>query len=140
MQKYSDIHSISNLKGRYLLSRFSRDKDTAYLAIAVGQTFTDIHVIEVKKMDVGMVSLDAEALWKGLDTHGFVIVEGIYFDTDKASLKASSTPVLVEISKMLNARPALKVYVVGHTDMQGSFAHNLDLSERRAKAVVTSLL
>lgn len=140
LQKFSDIHAISNLKGRYLLSRFSQDEHTAYVAIAVGQTFTDIHVIEVKKMQKGMVTLDADALWKGIDAKGYVIVEGIYFDTDKASLRPNSNQALEQVSKLLTDRPELKVYVVGHTDMQGSFAHNLDLSKRRAKAVVNSLV
>mgnify|MGYP000529533775 CR=1 FL=1 len=139
LQKYSGIQSISNLAGRYSLSRIVHDKNTAYVAIAVGQNFTDIHIIEVKNMDTGMVSLDAEALGKKLDSQGFVIVEGIYFDTDKVTLKANSSPALKEISKLLIARPKLKVYVVGHTDMQGGFTHNLALSERRAKAVVVEL-
>jgi len=139
LQKYSDIHAISNLKGRYLLARFTRDDNTAYVAVAVGQTFTDIHVIEVKDMDVGMVTLDAEALWKALDMKGFVIVEGIYFDTNKASLKSSSADALEQLSVLLKDRPDLQVYVVGHTDMQGSFDHNLDLSKRRANTVVSTL-
>lgn len=140
LQKYSDIHSISNLKGRYLLARIKQGGNTAYVAIAVGQTFTDIHVVEVKGMDVGMVSLDAAALGKGLDSQGFVIVEGIYFDTGKATLQVNSAAALKEVSKLLAARPALKVYVVGHTDMQGGFSQNRTLSERRAKAVVTELV
>ena len=139
LQKYSGIHSISNLKGRYLLARIKQESNTAYVAIAVGQTFTDIHVIEVKSMDTGMVSLDASALGKGLDSRGFVVVEGIYFDTGKATLKANSAAALKEVSKLLTTRATLKVYVVGHTDMQGSFSQNQTLSDRRAKAVVTEL-
>ncbi len=53
LQKYSDIHSISNLAGRYLLARVEQDEHTAYIAIAVGQISTDIHVIEVKKKHWG---------------------------------------------------------------------------------------
>lgn len=139
LQKFSDIHAISNLAGRYLLSRLDQGEKTAYVAIAVGQTFTDIHVIEVKNMDTGMVTLDAAALGKGLDARGYVIVEGIYFDTDKASLKAESGTALGEMAKLLASRPELSVYVVGHTDMQGSLAHNRQLSEQRAVAVVEAL-
>ena len=139
LQKFSDIHSVSNLAGRYLLAQIEEDEQTAYVAIAVGQNFTDIHVVEVKNMDVGMVMLDAAALGKGLDARGYVIVEGIYFDTDKATLQAQSAAALEEMAKLLDARPDLNVYVVGHTDSQGSFAHNKTLSEHRAKAVVESL-
>ncbi len=140
MQKYSGIYSISNLKGRYLLARIKQGSNTAYVAIAVGQTFTDIHVIEVKSMDTGKVSLNAAALGKGLDSLGFVIVEGIYFDTGKATLKTNSAAALKEVSKLLTTRPTLKVYVVGHTDMKGGFSQNQTLSKQRAKAVVTELV
>jgi len=139
LQKFSDLQSISNLAGRYLLAKIQQDQQTAYVAIAVGQSFTDVHVIEVKGMDVGMVMLDAAALGKGLDQLGYVIVEGIYFDTDKATLQDQSATALQEVSALLNARPDLKVYVVGHTDSQGSFAHNQALSHNRARAVVQEL-
>jgi outer membrane protein OmpA-like peptidoglycan-associated protein len=139
LQKFSDIHAISNLQGRYLLARINAGEATAYVALAVGKQFTDIHVIEVGKMEQGKVKVDAAALGEGLDAHGFVIVEGIYFDTDKASLKSESDAALQEMATLMTARPDLKVYVVGHTDMQGSLAHNRALSESRARAVVDAL-
>lgn len=140
LQKYSNIHSVYNLVGRYMLAKLADGDNTAYIAIAVGPSFTDIHVVEVKNMDTGMVSLDAEALGKGLDTKGYVVVEGIYFDTDKATLKTESTAALEELAKLLQRRPDLKVFVVGHTDLQGSFDHNLTLSRNRAAAVVAGLV
>lgn len=139
LQKFSDIQSVSNTSGRYLLARIEEAEFTAYIAIAVGQNFNDVHVIEVREMDTGMVTLDAAALGKGLDARGYVIVEGIYFDTDKASLKPQSEAALQQVAELLRSRSELQVYVVGHTDMQGSLAHNQSLSENRAKAVVDAL-
>jgi outer membrane protein OmpA-like peptidoglycan-associated protein len=139
LQKFSGIHAISNLAGRYLLAKIEEDEQTAYVAIAVGQSFTDIHVIEVKKMDVGMVTLDAAALGKGLDERGYVIVQGIFFDTDKATLQTASAVALQAMATLLISRAELSVYVVGHTDSAGSFAHNLELSRNRAKTVVEEL-
>ncbi|HNP62583.1 MAG TPA: OmpA family protein [Woeseiaceae bacterium] len=139
LQKFSGLHAMANTKGRYLLAQFDEGGQTAYVAIVVGQTFTDIHVVEVKKMDEGMVSLDAAALGQVIDVKGYVIVEGIYFDTDKATLKSTSASALTEIAKLLSDRPDLKVWVVGHTDSQGTFAHNKMLSENRAQAVVNEL-
>lgn len=40
---------------------------------------------------------------------------------------------------MLQQNGALKVYVVGHTDNQGAYAANLDLSQKRADSVVKAL-
>tara|TARA_R110002096_G_scaffold101547_2_gene224531 strand:+ start:5658 stop:6569 length:912 start_codon:yes stop_codon:yes gene_type:complete len=139
LQKLSGLHAISNLQGRYLLAQIDEGDSTAYVAIVVGQTFTDVHVVEVKNMDEGMVSLDAAALGKGLDAKGYVIVEGIYFDTDKATLKPESGTALAELAKLLSERADLSVWVVGHTDSSGTFAHNKTLSESRAHAVVDEL-
>ncbi len=96
IQKASSIQVISNTTGRYLLARVEQDENTAYVAIAVGASYSEIHVVEVQKMDVGMVTLNADALGEGLDARGYVIVEGIYFDTDKATLQPQSAPAIGE--------------------------------------------
>ena len=139
LQKFSDIHSISNLDGRYLLAKIQQSDHTAYVAIAVGPVTTSVHVIEVKAMETGKASLDAAALGAGLEAKGFVVLEGLYFETDQDTLKPTSDPALAEIAKLLQERPSLAVYVVGHTDGQGPLAHNQNLSERRARAIVDAL-
>ncbi|MEM8487105.1 MAG: OmpA family protein [Bacteroidota bacterium] len=139
LQKFSDMHSVSNLKGRYLLARMNAAEQTAYVAVGVGVAAYTIHVIEVKDMETDKVALDVAALGKGIDMRGYVVVEGIYFDTDKATLKPASEPALLEIAKLMNARPDLNVYLVGHTDSQGSLTHNQALSQNRANAVMREL-
>ena len=81
-----------------------------------------------------------ESLGEQLDKQGKVDLYGIYFDTDKASLKDESTAVLEQVLALLEARPQLKLVVGGHTDAEGSDAHNLTLSGRRAEAVVAWLV
>lgn len=66
-------------------------------------------------------------------------IYGIYFDTDKADVKPESEQALGEIARLLEKRPGLKLYVVGHTDSVGSLDYNRDLSVRRARAVVKVL-
>jgi OmpA family len=46
---------------------------------------------------------------------------------------------LEEMAKLLKQAPARKLLVVGHTDNVGSFTFNMDLSQRRAAAVVAAL-
>lgn len=139
IQKASDIRSIRNQAGRYLLAKLDQDAQTAYIAVAVGDASTTIHVVEVKGMQTGMVALDAAALGQGLDAKGYAVVDGIHFDTDKATLQARSGTALAEMGKLLTDRQDLSVYIVGHTDSVGSFAHNLTLSENRAKSVIAAL-
>lgn len=134
------IHAIGNKSGRYVFAKLDQEEQIAYLALAVGEQNTDVHVVEMKKMETGKVALNLATLTEDLGKQGFVVIEGIYFDTDKTELKPESKPAIDEVAKLLKERPVLKLYVVGHTDMQGSFSHNMNLSEGRAKAVVTRLV
>ncbi len=104
------------------------------------ETYVYEQVVEPKAMKTGQVQvLDARSMQNALTSEGKVALYGIYFDTDKAELKPESKPELAEMAKLLNDNPRLKVYIVGHTDSQGQFAHNLDLSQRRADAVAKAL-
>jgi len=85
------------------------------------------------------VVANAAALSTGLSGVGHIVVNGILFDTGKADVKPESDAALQEVAKMLKGNAALKVYVVGHTDNVGGLAANMDLSKRRAAAVVLSL-
>lgn len=81
----------------------------------------------------------AAALTNGLAANGHIVVNGILFDTGKAEVKPESSAALDEVVKALKQDPKLKVFVVGHADNVGSVAANLDLSKRRAAAVVQVL-
>ena len=73
---------------------------------------------------------------------GRIEFEGtIYFDTDKDVIQQRSFSLLDNIATVIKAHPELgKIRVEGHTDNQGSQAHNMDLSQRRAEAVVRALV
>ncbi|MCB2409531.1 OmpA family protein [Hymenobacter lucidus] len=61
------------------------------------------------------------------------------FDTDKATIKPESEATVAEVVKLLQQNPALRLSVEGHTDNTGAAAHNRQLSEARAQAVVADL-
>jgi len=97
-------------------------------------------IVEPKPMTTGQVKvLDAKSMQNALNSDGKVALYGIYFDTDKADIKPESKAELTEMAKLLNGDPKLKVYIVGHTDNQGQFAHNLELAQHRADAVAKAL-
>ncbi|HRO62432.1 OmpA family protein [Thermomonas sp.] len=75
-----------------------------------------------------------------LDRIGKVDIYGIHFDTDKDSLRPESDAVLGQVLDLLKQHPSLKLVIAGHTDAQGSDAHNIDLSNRRAQTVVAWLV
>lgn len=75
-----------------------------------------------------------------LDRIGKIDLYGVYFDTDKDSLKPESDAVLGQVLDLLKQHAQLRLVIAGHTDAQGSDDHNLDLSNRRAQAVVAWLV
>lgn len=85
------------------------------------------------------VTANADALKSGLAEAGHVEVPGIFFDFGKAEVKPESEAALREVAKLLAASPAVKVWVVGHTDAVGSAETNVTLSNARAAAVIRVL-
>ena len=65
-----------------------------------------------------------------------VILKGVNFDHDKASLKPESYPVLDSNIEILKTNPKITIIIVGHTDGDGSAAYNQRLSLARAKTVM----
>lgn len=65
-----------------------------------------------------------------------VILDKVYFETDKDVIKPESFPLLDQVAAIFKSHPEIKkVEISGHTDSQGKDAYNLDLSDRRAKSV-----
>lgn len=64
----------------------------------------------------------------------------VNFEFDSDVIRAESEPVLADLYDRLLAEDAQRVQVVGHTSTEGSDDYNLDLSRRRAQAVVESLV
>jgi len=69
------------------------------------------------------------------------ILEQVQFDTDKATIKKVSDRLLDEVAGVLAEHPEIaRVEVQGHTDDRGPRAHNKQLSQARADAVVKALV
>lgn len=64
----------------------------------------------------------------------------IQFDTGKSTIKPESDAVIAQMAGYLNANKGVNVYIVGHTDSEGSADLNMQLSEQRAQAVVNALV
>jgi len=132
---------------RYVAAKLARKAGDIYVAVKAmpfGQrgTYTGTFVViaEAKPMESGMVKVDSAAMSADIAREGHEAIYGITFDTDRADIRRDSASVLGEIAKLCKANPSLKLHVVGHTDNSGSFAHNMDLSKRRAAAVVNALV
>jgi outer membrane protein OmpA-like peptidoglycan-associated protein len=88
----------------------------------------DYQIIEkdilLNKVSVGMV----------------IVLNNIFFDNDKYSLRKESEAELANLHKLMIDNPTLRIEISGHTDSRGSATHNQELSENRAHAVVNYLI
>ncbi len=82
----------------------------------------------------------AVKLSKRVETEGKIVMQGIRFDVNKATLKAESIGPINKIYGMMKKDDSLKFSVEGHTDSDGDDQANLKLSEARAKTVVDKLV
>jgi outer membrane protein OmpA-like peptidoglycan-associated protein len=127
---------------RHLSAKLSRPAGDVYVSLHVigtDEVSAQLDIVELKPMESGLVTVNAAALAGDITRSGHVAVYGIYFDTGKAEVKPDSDPTLKEIAKLLQQSASLKLYVVGHTDNVGTLVSNMDLSQRRAAAVVQVL-
>ena len=140
LRKKFNIHGIYNNTGRYMISKLNNDQYNAYLVIGVIDKYTDVHIIEMRDMETDKVTFNLETMQNDIDKQGFVIIEGLYFDTDKTELKPSSKAALDITASLLQQKPELHFLVVGHTDSQGELNYNMELSKGRANAVMSALV
>ena len=68
-----------------------------------------------------------------------ILLKNIYFEFDKDELMPRSYVELNKLLKLMRDNPKLSIEIVGHTDALGDDIYNLDLSRRRAQAVMNFL-
>lgn len=71
----------------------------------------------------------------GCEIDETILLEGVYFAVDSATLNDTAKETLAEVADALTRRDDLTVEVRGHTDATASDTYNLKLSIRRAEAI-----
>ena len=142
-QLISSLYAVDG-DARYIGVELKRPNNTIDVGVMAVKNGDDpagilVTVVEKSNMPTDQVTVDADAMSKGLAADGKIALYGLTFDTDSAKLTAASDPTLKQMSDLLHKQPNLKVYIVGHTDDSGTLAHNLTLSQQRAESVVKAL-
>lgn len=145
--RYSLTSALAHDDGRMLVGTLGKPGQQAtvllYTSLAANATTglvaTYVQVIEPKAMATGQVTVDPAALQAGLAAEGRVTLTGLFFDTGRTALKPESRAQLDAMAELLKHQPALKAWIVGHTDNVGGFEANEKLSLARAQAVVAAL-
>ncbi|HVX25232.1 MAG TPA: OmpA family protein [Parafilimonas sp.] len=91
----------------------------------------------VKNIRIAAGGID---IYKQVSTDSKIVMHGILFDVDKATLKPESMGSINQIYGLLKKDPSLKFEIDGHTDNSGNADHNMTLSQQRADAVKTQLV
>jgi outer membrane protein OmpA-like peptidoglycan-associated protein len=90
---------------------------------------------EIDSLRADLADLQAQQTQRG-----FVVTLGDFlFEVDRAELKPGAARTLDQLVRALSDDPSARVAIDGHTDSTGSREHNLDLSLRRAQAVMAYL-
>lgn len=143
--KISITGSVFNYyhKPYYLLTRRSGSQGDVYIALFIGGYNADVRlnqiILEEQAVTTGLVEINDEILKQQLDQQGKALIYGIYFDSGKSVIKPESKNALDAIAALLTKNPDLLLYVVGHTDDTGALSNNIQLSQARARSVVSAL-
>ena len=149
--EYNSMFGDNYSDQRYLAAKLPRDEGDIYVSLYTvknttgggkdrNHIYTQVDVIEVAPMKEGMVTVDADAMAEEIFETGSISIYGIYFDFDKAEIKPQSAAAIKEIATLLKNNPNLRLFIVGHTDNKGGLDYNIDLSRKRADAVVAVLV
>jgi flagellar motor protein MotB len=126
---------------RYLTAFQKRKAGNVWIGVFVAAgPWTKIIIAEEKPMETDMVKVSADFLKTNILKDGHVAVYGIYFDSGKSDIKPGSAEALTEIATLLKNNTSLQIHVVGHTDNAGKMSDNMELSRKRAEAVVNELV
>lgn len=68
------------------------------------------------------------------------LIDNIFYDFDRATLRDSSKTALDKLVALLNENPNVTIELSAHCDYKGSADYNKRLSQRRAEAVVAYLI
>jgi OmpA-OmpF porin, OOP family len=125
-------HQVQSVNGAdmVLSAHYNADGRDIWATLHGGGENYSIEIADVGSEDIG----------QELDRDCHVALYGVYFDFNKATIRPDSDPVLGRVLALLQARPALKLEIQGHTDNVGTDDYNQKLSETRANAVSAWLL
>lgn len=133
----TDIGNSEPNKGKYALVLRKGQKHGFFAAsgnhIAMAQ---QIDATEVKEFEEKIRNIYLYPIEVGQT----IRMNNIFFEFGKAKLKNTSVPELMRVYSFLKENPAVEIEIAGHTDSVDTDQYNLELSQKRARAVANFLL
>jgi OOP family OmpA-OmpF porin len=125
---------------RYIAAEGEAGGRAVSVAVMVNKQRNWVYVVEGEAMQTGQAGVSADTLAADLADGGSARLDGIYFDTGRATLRPESRAALEQVAQLMKRDAALKLEIVGHTDAIGDDTANRRLSEERALAVRSALV
>jgi len=110
-----------------------------WIHFAQDSAHSGMTVVETKPFVATASLLPADQLKADLDKSGKAVIH-INFATDQSAILPASRPQVDAVAVLLKQNPQLRLAINGYTDETGTDAHNLTLSDERAKAVMATLV
>ncbi|MDD1779980.1 DUF4892 domain-containing protein [Enterovibrio sp. ZSDZ35] len=111
-----------------------------YVLGYVNGLWSELRIVEETQLVDDRVVIDLEGLTDKMAQEGHVALDGLLFEFDSDKMLPEAKPVLDILATYLKAHPDWAFYVVGHTDDKGTQSYNQKLAEKRASAVVKTLV
>ncbi|MCM1169858.1 MAG: OmpA family protein [Bacteroides sp.] len=131
------VSSTATAKTGEFLVCLPVDEPFALNVSCAGYLFYSEHIA----LDYGNASkpMEKEIWLQPIEKGTHIVLENIFYQTDKYQLEKSSTGELERLFLFLAQNPDVRIEISGHTDNVGSAQYNKTLSENRAKAVADYL-
>jgi outer membrane protein OmpA-like peptidoglycan-associated protein/tetratricopeptide (TPR) repeat protein len=136
--------TITNEEGHYEFTNLN-DQTSYTLLLAKKGYWTITKTLEVPELENHKnyslsTGFDYDFDLVPIPTNEEIVLDNIYYDFNKASLRPESKNELVKLSEMLNQNPNIVVEISSHTDSRGPDDYNMRLSQARAESVVDFLI
>ncbi|PLX14496.1 MAG: hypothetical protein C0597_09950 [Marinilabiliales bacterium] len=129
---------LTDTAGRYQI-KIPKKKDYGVELTAKDYLFF-VEIANLSQKQVVESKVTANFQLDKIDVGAKMILNNIFFETNKATIKEESTAELERVAKLLKENPTIRLEISGHTDNVGSYRANQKLSESRAKSVVDYLI
>ena len=106
--------------------------------------FAKGYIFHSERFDIAQAApyqvIEKNILLNRLEAGPIVVLNNVFFDFDKSTLRPESKGDLNNLINLLKQNPTMRIEIRGHTDSKGSDEYNIVLSRNRAKAVLNYLI
>lgn len=134
-EKIATLNSNS-ASGKYLIS-LPAGKNYGINVSATGYLFHSVNVFMPDTSDY--IEIEKNIGLKKLEVGSKIVLNNIFYDFDKSTLRNESISELDRLVSLLNSNPTMKIELSSHTDGMGTEEYNQKLSQERAQSVVDHL-